>query len=459
MKTGVVASSVVPIASLSAHVHQQFSTTSLWSQLLIRSSLDGGKKQRFGSSIIGGGSKRGAAGDPLSRVGIAEDQGRRPYMEDRHVVCRDLGGHKGINLYGVFDGHGGHQAADFCVDRLPNILSKEKDFPKNLQRALVSSFLKVDDEFVNETRSSGSDDGTTAVVALIVDGNGNGNGNSTIFVANAGDSRALLIQRGGKFEPLSSDHKPNRPDETQRIKAAGGNIYFNGVWRVSGILAVSRAIGDRLLKPYVTARPEVTTWNVSKDDEILILATDGVWDVLTNENIASLIARLDPHDMQTAADMIASNAVAAGSTDNVTVIVIDLRPSHDHSNEHSLGKEDAASKGGNIDISSGVRSSVSQSSLTTTMLTSPSHNSESKDSLAASITKTGIEGNNTNQASLSSSSSSSSSSLSSSLSSMLDNGNEVGNGVIGAATLPVQVIETITNLSQHLGSGGSFKTE
>jgi hypothetical protein len=94
------------------------------------------------------------------------------------------------------------------------------------------------------------------------------------------------------------------------------------------------------------------------------------------------------------------------------------------------------------------------------MLTSPSHNSESEDSLAASITKTGIEGNNTNQASLSSSSSSSSSSsLSSSLSSMLDNGNEVGNGVIGAATLPVQVIETITNLSQHLGSGGSFKTE
>jgi len=391
-------------------------------------------------------------------------------MEDRHVVCKELGGHKGITLYAIFDGHGGHHAADFCVDRLPNILSNEKDFPKNLQRALVSAFLKVDDEFGNETaRSSGSDDGTTAVVALVVEGSGSGN--NTIFVANAGDSRALLLQRGGKFEPLSSDHKPNRPDETQRIKAAGGNIYFNGVWRVSGILAVSRAIGDRLLKPYVTARPEVSTWNVSKDDEFLILATDGVWDVLTNENIAALIARMDPHDMQTAADMIASNAVAAGSTDNVTVIVIDLRPTHiqERSPERTLGKEEEGGGGGLVDEGvGGSRVSNSSSSLmTTTMLSSPSHNSESVETsaLVSSLTtKNANEGANSSiplslLSSSFSSSSSSSPSSSSSSSSIPDNINEGGSGVTGGTNLPVQVIETITNLSQHLGSSGSFKTE
>jgi len=240
-------------------------------------------------------------------------------MEDRALVCGEVGGLAQCSLFAVFDGHGGQHAADFCVDRMAQSVAQDRDFPHNPARALVSAFLRVDDEFVTAARSArpAVDDGTTAVVALVV--------GQTLYVANAGDSRAILVQRGGRVEPLSADHKPNRPDETLRIKAAGGSIYFNGVWRVSGVLAVSRAIGDRLLKPYVTARPEVRTWSLTQDDATLILATDGVWDVLSNRNVADIA--LTPGGTQRVAERIVSEALASGSADNVTALVVDLSSS------------------------------------------------------------------------------------------------------------------------------------
>jgi serine/threonine protein phosphatase PrpC len=84
--------------------------------------------------------------------------------------------------------------------------------------------------------------------------------------------------------------QPNRPDETARIKAAGGTVYFHGVWRVGGILAVSRAIGDRILKPYVTAKPEIRTWNLGASDRCLVLASDGLWDVLSIRDVGETTA-------------------------------------------------------------------------------------------------------------------------------------------------------------------------
>eukprot|EP00899_Mesostigma_viride_P020482 jgi/Mesvir1/28435/Mv15858-RA.2 len=121
--------------------------------------------------------------------------------------------------------------------------------------------------------------GTTANVAIV--------GPRQLIVANCGDSRAVLC-RSGTAVPLSLDHKPDRADEAARIAAAGGHVlYFNG-YRVLGVLAMSRAIGDVSLKPYVIPEPEVTVVDREEGDEFLILATDGLWDVVSNQEACDL---------------------------------------------------------------------------------------------------------------------------------------------------------------------------
>jgi len=84
-------------------------------------------------------------------------------------------------------------------------------------------------------------------------------------------------------QALSVDHKPNSKDERQRIENAGGVVVWAGTWRVCGVLAVSRAFGDRPLKRYVIATPDIKEENLKDDDEFLILASDGLWDVMSNQ--------------------------------------------------------------------------------------------------------------------------------------------------------------------------------
>lgn len=82
---------------------------------------------------------------------------------------------------------------------------------------------------------------------------------------------------------LSIDHKPNQASEKQRIESLGGIVVWAGTWRVGGVLAVSRAFGDRPLKKFVVAKPHTTSETLSSLDEHLILASDGVWDVISND--------------------------------------------------------------------------------------------------------------------------------------------------------------------------------
>lgn len=97
-------------------------------------------------------------------------------------------------------------------------------------------------------------------------------------MANVGDSRCALVRKDGSCVPLSSDHKPNRPDERARICAAGGWVVHQGCWRVAGDLAVSRAFGDRHLKRYgVCAEPELSRYVLGPLDAYLLLASDGLW--------------------------------------------------------------------------------------------------------------------------------------------------------------------------------------
>ncbi|RLM75238.1 putative protein phosphatase 2C 37 [Panicum miliaceum] len=189
--------------------------------------------------------------------------------------------------------------------------------------------------------------GSTAVVALLVRGR--------LVVANCGDSRAVLCRGpdGAPPVPLSDDHKPNRPDELARIQAAGGRVVFNNGHRVRGILAMSRALGDRMLRPEVIAEPEITVTDRTPEDQCLILASDGMWDAVPNE-IACSVARQCLQDgnpggpvgdaaaaggegaaaaagqepeapCSDAASLLVRLAFGRGSWDNISVVVIDLQ--------------------------------------------------------------------------------------------------------------------------------------
>ncbi|OQS04866.1 phosphatase 2C [Thraustotheca clavata] len=248
--------------------------------------------------------------------GVAEMQGKRPYMEDRFTAVGTLNGDPNASFYGVFDGHGGDGASEYCAEMLCDNIMQDPMYQQYPKEALTKGFLRTDAEYVQYANRRNRDDGTTAVTVLA-------KGN-TIYVANVGDSRAILVKKNGEVVALSTDHKPNRADERERVTNMGGHVIFWGVWRVEGILAVSRAIGDRMLKPYVIAEPEITQHERSDDDAFIILASDGVWDVLPNDEVARLA--LQAESVQLASKTIMEYAYQRGSLDNICAMVIDLRP-------------------------------------------------------------------------------------------------------------------------------------
>ncbi|KAL3830005.1 hypothetical protein ACJIZ3_018807 [Penstemon smallii] len=268
------------------------------------------------------------------------------------------------HVFGVYDGHGGCQVAKYCREHLHSTLAKEIEIAKesllhieigehNWKEQWIKIFLncfhKLDDEVggFRVVKDMVSDPplpavapesvGSTAVVAIVC--------STHIIVANCGDSRAVL-NRGKVPTPLSLDHKPNRDDECARIEAAGGKVINWDGYRVSGVLAVSRSIGDRYLRPYVIADPEIMFVPRVKEDECLILASDGLWDVMTNDEACDLARRRiliwhkkngataittkekgedsDPA-AQDAADYLSQLAFQRGSRDNISVIVVDLK--------------------------------------------------------------------------------------------------------------------------------------
>ncbi|XP_006571704.1 protein phosphatase 1L isoform X2 [Apis mellifera] len=148
-----------------------------------------------------------------------------------------------------------------------------------------------------------------------------------LIVANVGDSRGVMCDGKGNAIPLSFDHKPQQERERKRINKAGGLVTFNGVWRVAGILATSRALGDYPLKDkkLVIADPDILTFDLSDHNPMfIVLASDGLWDTFTNEEAVAFIKERinEPHF---GAKSITLQSYYRGSADNITVVVINLK--------------------------------------------------------------------------------------------------------------------------------------
>ncbi|CAK9138435.1 unnamed protein product [Ilex paraguariensis] len=180
--------------------------------------------------------------------GYSSFRGKRVSMEDFYDIKASKIEGKTVWMFGIFDGHGGSRAAEFLKENLFANLMKHPEFLTNTKLAISETYQQTDRDFLESERDTFHDDGSTASTAVLV--------SNHLYVANVGDSRAV-ISKAGKVIPLSEDHKPNRCDERKRIERAGGVVMWAGTWRVGGVLAMSRAFGNRMLKQFVVADPEI----------------------------------------------------------------------------------------------------------------------------------------------------------------------------------------------------------
>jgi len=223
----------------------------------------------------------------------------------------------------VYDGHGGSAAALIAAATLtPYFLAlcdKEDLKPAKQQRPrrelLREAYLAVDEFLVRKMVPGG-----TAAATIYI-------WQDEFLAANVGDARIAVGTDGGAI-CLTIDHKPDLPAEKARIESLGGRVITYDVPRVQGQLAMSRALGDYHLKPYVIPEPRMVEGYWGKENDYAVVACDGVWDVLEPGEVLAIARDLD--DPEKAAQYITDSSLEKGSTDNITVLVLDLRHNARH---------------------------------------------------------------------------------------------------------------------------------
>eukprot|EP01062_Namystynia_karyoxenos_P032319 TRINITY_DN2382_c3_g1_i1.p1 TRINITY_DN2382_c3_g1~~TRINITY_DN2382_c3_g1_i1.p1 ORF type:complete len:1806 (+),score=340.57 TRINITY_DN2382_c3_g1_i1:112-5418(+) len=284
-------------------------------------------------------------GEGSAAAGLASMQGWRKTMEDAHclVTVPDLGG--GGLCCGIFDGHNGDAVAKLLGERLPAALAARGSgldaaaSPGKVANAMRCAFFDADAAAIAAYPSGG---GCTAVAALLHP--------NRVVVAHCGDARAVLCTQMHSEHtaiPLSHDHKPRDPRERLRVEMAGATVTEEGRITVPGVtggLAVARAFGDAAFKQLgggpaetpVSAEADVCVAELGPADRFLILACDGIWDVLSNQAAVAFVARLlgeqdgppTAEQLSEIAGALCDSCVAQGTpgrgTDNMTAAVVML---------------------------------------------------------------------------------------------------------------------------------------
>jgi len=201
--------------------------------------------------------------------------------------------------------------SDYCAERFPIEVRKELlKSPADLTQPLIDIFGRIN----NELRLIDSDGcGSTACIAIVrKEGASN-----VLYVANVGDTRAVL-SKSGAAERMSTDDKCDNPQENLRVKSGGGIILEN---RLGGVLAVTRAFGDHALtKVGLIATPHIVKHIIKPFDKYLVIASDGVWDELSDSDAIGLCH--DDITTKQIAQQIVKTALTRGSKDNISVVVI-----------------------------------------------------------------------------------------------------------------------------------------
>lgn len=218
---------------------------------------------------------------------------------------------KEVGLFAIFDGHMGHDVANYLQTHLFENILKEPGFWSEPESAIRKAYDKTDGEILDKVLILGKG-GSTAVTAILLNG-------QTLFVANVGDSRAV-ISRNGEAKQLSVDHDPGT--EKTEIENRGGFVSNipGDVPRVDGQLAVARAFGDKSLKIHLSSEPHVEEAKIDDTTEFLIMASDGLWKVMSNQEAVDSIKHIK--DAQSAAKHLTEAAISRKSKDDISCIVV-----------------------------------------------------------------------------------------------------------------------------------------
>ena len=257
-------------------------------------------------------------------------KGRRDQNEDAETIyinCNNTDQNCAkVNLYGVYDGHGGKFVSRFLAQNLPRyFIDKNTKYPlsgryvRNTFKELQAKLEKDHDEHADFCGST-----CLLTVDYIYEKR------RFIDVLNLGDSRCV-ISRHNKANVVTKDHKPHWPEELVRIKSLGGEITFDGYdWRIQD-LSVSRAFGDISAEPYVTHLPDMYKYKITNDDKFMVIACDGLWDVCSNQDVANFVlencydlknnTRINKH-INIAKKLGEFAIQTKGSGDNITIIVV-----------------------------------------------------------------------------------------------------------------------------------------
>ncbi len=259
-------------------------------------------------------------------VGVFATPGARgDAMEDRGLIIHQFC-MSDVLVCAVFDGHRGPEASDFLAAHLERLLRKHWTSSTSAADLLTRALQSAEDEFrvICDRRNASTSQplypGTTALCMAL-------HGRS-LTVANIGDSRAMLC-RAGRAIDLTVDQVAGRADERARIERAG-HVHalkkHEGEWRIGEVgLAVTRSVGDFDAKPPLIAEPEVTEQELGPEDEYVVLASDGVWDVLDGHDVVSIIADTVKQPAMAAQRIVHTAVNEQYSKDNATAIVCFLQ--------------------------------------------------------------------------------------------------------------------------------------
>ncbi|XP_057531234.1 probable protein phosphatase 2C 39 isoform X2 [Amaranthus tricolor] len=229
------------------------------------------------------------------------------FAEFKQVEDNELG------LFAIFDGHLSQDVPDYLRSHLFNNILKEPDFWSETENAVRRAYRITDDKILEKSADLGKG-GSTAVTAILINC-------QKLVVANLGDSRAVIC-RNGKAKQLSVDHEPD--SERKDIEDRGGFVtkFPGDVARVDGQLAVARAFGDKTIKRHLSSEPHITVEMIDDDSEFVILASDGIWHVMSNQEAVDCVKSVK--EARSAAKALIEEALKRNSTDDISVVVVNF---------------------------------------------------------------------------------------------------------------------------------------
>ncbi|KAK9666510.1 hypothetical protein RND81_14G189800 [Saponaria officinalis] len=232
-------------------------------------------------------------------------------MEDCVVAKRRRMNGNELGLYAIFNGHAGREVAEYLKHNLFDSILHQSDFWTDPESAVRKAYKDTDEEILGKVADWRG--GSTAVTAILIN-------REKLIVANVGDSRGVLCRRQKIEQVITVDHEPE--NEREVVEERGGFVSQKpgNVPRVDGVLAMTRAFGDGKLKEHITAEPDVRVEKVDADAKFIVLASDGIWKVLSNEEACDCIRELD--EAQSAAEELVKDALHRGSADDISCVVV-----------------------------------------------------------------------------------------------------------------------------------------